>query len=44
MESLREELTTGSSSSSSIIAVVKPVCNGIPIVVAWVEDPLWAWG
>lgn len=43
MELLREELTTGSS-SSSIIGVVKPVCNGIPIVVAWVEDPLCALG
>lgn len=42
MESLREELTTGSG--SSIIGVVKPVCNGIPIVVAWVEDPLCASG
>lgn len=28
----------------NITGVVKPVCNGIPIVALWVEDPLGARG
>lgn len=40
MESLGGDLTTGSG--ECIIGGVKPVCNGIPIVGARVEDPLFA--